>query len=270
MIAPQAIAAAQSIAARLSAAQPGSSTTASAPGSYGNQPYSYTDHAPQASILPGPPPGPPNGGIGPQSDALAAAQAVAARLSAQAAPYAASNTESGGYSAPPRQMYTPSIQASAPQQTNESKQEQAIRAAEAVAARFSAQVAAPAAPTPDLSGSRYGQAPGGGSYASSGLSTSSTALAAPASASAQDPVAAARAVAARLAGQMGQPGAPHPSASTLATGTPGRSGYSAQDPIAAAQAVAARLAARHGDTAMGGPPSNPYGGSSRGRGSAQR
>ncbi len=264
MLAVQAIAAAQSIAARLSAAQPGPSPTASAPGSYGNQPYSYADQAPQAVSLPGPPPGPPNGSAGPHSNALAAAQAVAARLSAQAAPSASNASESGGYGAPPPQTYTPTAQASAPQQSSESKQEAAIRAAEAVAARFSAQVAAPAAPLPDSSGSRYGQAPGGGSYASSTYSTPPPAFPS-ASVPAQDPVAAARAVAARLAGQMGQTAAPYPGANSAANGTPGRGGPPAQDPIAAAQAVAARLAARHGDTSMGGPPSNPYGGSNRGK-----
>ncbi len=160
--------------------------------------------------------GPPNGGTGPHSDALAAAQAVAARLSAQAAPYTASNASgSGGYSAPPPQTYTPTVQASAPQQSSESKQEQAIRAAEAVAARFSAQVAAPAAPTTRLlrlqvwAGARRRVI-----CQQRSTAPPSTAFASPAPAPAQDPVAAARAVAARLAGQMGQPGAPHPGASS--------------------------------------------------------
>lgn len=86
----------------------------------------------------------------------------------------------------------------------------------------------------------------------------------PASTPVQDPIAAARAVAARLAGQMGQAGQPGPGPSSAAPATHGQGGYSAQDPIAAAQATAARLAARHGDISTNGPPSNPYGGSSRG------
>ena len=148
-----------------------------------------------------------------------------------------------------------------PQQQHESKQEQAIRAAEAVAARFSAQVKAPTAANPygSLYGNSTAAAPNGDSstYSTSGVQTAAT------PAPAHDPVAAARAVAARLAGQMGQSGASY--SKSAASAAPGQSGQSAaQDPIAAAQAVAARLAARHGDTSLGGPPSNPYGGSSKG------
>ena len=246
----QAIAAAQSIAARLSAQQPGAAPTASAPGSFGNQPYSYASQIPQASALPGPPPGPPSASISQQSDALAAAQAVAARLSAQA-----------GSSAPQSHSFAAVASTPTPQQQHESKQEQAIRAAEAIAARFSAQVNAPTAATPygSLYGNSTAAAPNGDSstYSTSGVQTAAT------PAPAHDPVAAARAVAARLAGQMGQSGASY--SKSAASAAPGQSGPSAaQDPIAAAQAVAARLAARHGDTSLGGPPSNPYGGSSTG------
>ena len=81
-------------------------------------------------------------------------------------------------------------------------------------------------------------------YSTSGMQTAAT------PAPAHDPVAAARAVAARLAGQMGQSVASY--SNSAASAAPGQSGQSAaQDPIAAAQAVAARLAARHGDTSTG-------------------
>ena len=252
----QAIAAAQSIAARLSAQQPSSAPSASAPGSYGNQPYSYADQTTQGSNLPGPPPNPPNGGAGAPSDAIAAAQAVAARLSAQAGVPAVTAPGAGGYSGHPGQTFTPSAQVPSLQQY-ESKQEQAIRAAEAVAARFSVQAAAPAA---NPYGSLYGQSvgmPSGATIQNSSFSPHASS----APSTAHDPVAAARAVAARLAGQSAPS---YPGASIAAAGSSVHGGPSAQDPIAAAQAVAARLAARHGDTSVSGPPSNPYGGSNRG------
>lgn len=248
MCVAQAIAAAQSIAARLSQ-QAGAGPTASAPGSYGNQPYSYDEPKFQPSSLPGPPPVPISSSTGPQSDALAAAQAVAARLSAQSG--LSGNT--APRSAAPGQPL-PDVSLSAQPQQPESKQEAAIRAAEAVAARFSAQVAGPPAAAP-ASGNPYASTYG----AANGHSISQSSSHGAQPALPQDPIAAAQAVAARLAGQLSQSGQPKLAMSAQPSGR-----SSASDPIAAAQAVAARLAARHGDVSMGGPPSNPYGGSTGG------
>ena len=197
MIVAQAIAAAQSIAARLSQ-QAGSAPTAIAPGSYGNQPYSYDNPNSQPSSLPGPPPLPISSSTGPQSDALAAAQAVAARLSAQSGLLG----NSVSHSAAPGQALTDANRSTQPQQP-ESKQEAAIRAAEAVAARFSAQVAAPPAAAP-ASGNPYASTYGAANGHSINQSSSHATQAAPP----HDPIAAAQAVAARLADRLGQSGQP--------------------------------------------------------------